>query len=429
MAGSRSKQDRLGKSVTEQTSKQKDWQTTYYGKTEDSRTDSGQTSRTYKDLSGLSPAALAMETYFMNHNTYTPTQAETAAKQAKDAKYNQIQNRKGYDFGRQGSLDQTLDALQNMGPFNYNFNEDAMYDMYRQQYEQQAKEAERNAAARAAALSGGYGSSYGASAAAQAGQQYMTQLNSMLPQFEQMALDRYNAENDRLSNLYSILNAEDEKGYGRWTDEDTRLRADLDYLNNDYLNTAQLDRQAFQDAFNNNLAGFQAEAALRGVDVNDVSEWSQTHNQSGGKDKVKSGSTTTTNSKTTETEKVNSSSYSSGSGGGGRNTGGSGGDESYSLLSDKEYKYYKDEAAKKLTGYSDAQAWSWLYARYKEGKISSVDMKDICNDLGIHFDDNDLGVDNYKGVTGKTPYRRKNNTVNGNRHYVYNPNSKKSKKK
>ncbi|MBR3635827.1 MAG: hypothetical protein IKN47_06475 [Lachnospiraceae bacterium] len=374
-------------SKTNQTQKnrQKEWQATQYGKYEDTSSNSGARIETYRDLSHLSPETLAYKRYMDEHSTYTPTQQENDAWQKNVAADAAVNSHKGYSYGLKGTLDNLMDQYLNRKAFNYNFNEDALYDMYKQQYEQQAKQAATNAAAQAAALSGGYGNSYGASAAAQASQQYMTELNNMLPQLQQMALDRYNTEGNDMLNKINMLNADDEKQYGRWSDDDNRLRADRDFYNSDYYNLANLGRSDWQNAVNNAYNMYNLGLQNEGRDVTEQNEWSNTHTQTGGKDKVTSGgwSIQNNNSSTKETTDQKSTQTNSGSGGSGGGKGGSTKGDGVPPLNKKDYKTIKDGVASLITSYSDVNAISRLISLYQDGKINADDMTKIQKELGL----------------------------------------------
>lgn len=107
-------------------------------------------------------------------------------------------------------------------PMQYNFSGDPLYQMYKDSALAGSQTASADAMARAAALTGGYGNSYAATVANQAAQQQMAGLNEKIPELEQLARARYDAETNRLMNNYSILSALENQEYTRKWDEDKR---------------------------------------------------------------------------------------------------------------------------------------------------------------------------------------------------------------
>ena len=69
---------------------------------------------------------------------------------------------------------------------------------------------------KAAALTGGYGSSYGQTAGQQVYNSYMNDLNSKIPELEQLAYQRYQQEGQDLYNLASLYQGLDNTDYTRW---------------------------------------------------------------------------------------------------------------------------------------------------------------------------------------------------------------------
>lgn len=127
-------------------------------------------------------------------------------------------------------LQDALGAVRDRPDFQYDFNSDPLYQMYRQQYTRLGEQAAANAAAESAALTGGFGNSYAASAAAQANQNYLNQLNGILPDLYDRAAARYDAEGDELWRLYNAYQDRDETDYDRYRDQYGDWEWYLDYL-------------------------------------------------------------------------------------------------------------------------------------------------------------------------------------------------------
>lgn len=115
-------------------------------------------------------------------------------------------------------IKERADKIANRDPFSYNFNEDPLYQNYKDQYMRQATLGQESAMANAAALSGGYGNSYAATAGNLAYQENMAHLNDVIPQLYQMAYDKYNTDlaNERADlEMYQNM---DNNDYGRYRD-------------------------------------------------------------------------------------------------------------------------------------------------------------------------------------------------------------------
>ena len=172
-------------------------------------------------------------------------------------------------------IKQRAEQIANRDPFSYNFNEDPLYQNYKDQYQRQATLGQESAMANAAALSGGYGSSYATTAGNLAYQENMAQLNNVIPQLYQMAYDKYNTDlaNQRADlEMYQNL---DNVDYGRYRDTvaDTQwgdqFRADrynegMNYAANEHqrgidntLNEKQLKEQIRSNKAGEKLANKQ----------------------------------------------------------------------------------------------------------------------------------------------------------------------------
>lgn len=172
-----------------------------------------------------------------------------------------------FQYLRQQDYDNAINAKLNQGKFSYDLNADALYQQYKENYISQGKQAMMDAMGQAAAMTGGYGNSYAATVGNQTYQGYLTNLNNMIPQLQQMALDRYNAESNRLSENLSVLQAdranalsEHELGYNK-------LIADRDYYANNADSIYNRDLSLYNSKFNANNdaywneynAGYKAE--------------------------------------------------------------------------------------------------------------------------------------------------------------------------
>ena len=122
-----------------------------------------------------------------------------------------------------------------------------MYQQMVDRYVQQGKQAMMDTMGQAAVLTGGYGNSYAQTAGQQTYQGYLQGANDMMPQFYQMALDRYQNEGDQLLNQYNLLANQEDRAYSRYNDQLNRYLAELDRLQGVYDSERDYDYSRFQN--------------------------------------------------------------------------------------------------------------------------------------------------------------------------------------
>ena len=184
------------------------------------------------------PAATPAPTY--GAGDYKPSDSVLAAEQLLQQ---QLANKPGaYQSAWSGLLNDTINKILNREKFSYDLNGDALYQQYKDKYIQQGQMAMMDTMGQAAAMTGGYGNSYAQSAGQQAYQGQLQNLNDIVPELYQLALDQYNNEGQNLLNQYSMLGAQEEQDYGRYRDqvgdyntelarltEDARYQGEQDY--------------------------------------------------------------------------------------------------------------------------------------------------------------------------------------------------------
>lgn len=89
-------------------------------------------------------------------------------------------------------------------PFKYDLQGDMLYRQYADQYSQLGRQAMMDTMGTAAGLTGGYGNSYANAVGNQAYQQYMGQLNAMVPDFYDRAYQRWQDQGNDLLNQYQL---------------------------------------------------------------------------------------------------------------------------------------------------------------------------------------------------------------------------------
>ena len=109
-----------------------------------------------------------------------------------------------------------LNQYENRDPFSYDFNNDPLYQQYRDQYTQQGQLAMMDAMGQAAALNGGYGSSYAQTVGQQTYNQQLGQLNEMMPELYQMAYDQYGREGQQMLDMFNMYLGLSEQDYSQY---------------------------------------------------------------------------------------------------------------------------------------------------------------------------------------------------------------------
>lgn len=199
-------------------------------------------------------------------NGYTPSQRVTDAQTYLD----QIKNSRPGDYqsSYSGQLESIYNKIINREPFKYDLNGDMLYKQYADQYTRNGQQAMMDTMGQAAALTGGYGSSYASTAGNQAYQQYLTQLNSVIPDLYDRAYQRWQNEGTQLENQYSLAKDRDATDYSRWQDKMSQWNTDVDRANSWYNTDYTNDYNQYTDALNywTNLAGNENTDYYKAID-------------------------------------------------------------------------------------------------------------------------------------------------------------------
>lgn len=147
----------------------------------------------------------------------------------------------------QGILDNLMNRILNREKFSYDLNGDALYQQYKDKYVQQGKLAMSDAIGQASAMTGGYGNSYAQSVGQQQYQASLDNLNDIVPQLYQMALDKYNMEGQDLYNQYGMVADKENLDYSRYRDTVSDWYTDLDYLTGRYDTERGFDYNKYID--------------------------------------------------------------------------------------------------------------------------------------------------------------------------------------
>ena len=173
-------------------------------------------------------------------NQYSQGYQQSASVQAAQNYLNGVLNQKPV---ADAQLSQLYDQVMNRDKFRYDMNGDALYQQYKDRYQNMGKQAMMDTMGNATALTGGYGSSYATTAGNQAYQQYLQQLNDIVPELYQQAYNRYNQEGADLMNRYNMA-------YGLHRDAVSDWEGERDFANSDYWNKYNADYADYQNQFN-----------------------------------------------------------------------------------------------------------------------------------------------------------------------------------
>lgn len=162
-----------------------------------------------------------------------------------------------YSSPYQAQLDNIYSKIVNRTPFKYSLNGDMLYQNAKEQYQQLGKQAMVDTIGQASALTGGYNNSYAQNVGNQAYQQYLLKLNEKIPEYYQLAMDRYNMEGDQLNNQYAMARDMEDQSYGRYRDTVSDYNNNLQMAYNIYGKERDNDYNQYADALNywQNLAG------------------------------------------------------------------------------------------------------------------------------------------------------------------------------
>lgn len=180
-----------------------------------------------------------------SYDDYKESDTVTQAQEALNA---QLAARPGaYQSQWQAQIDDILGRIMNREDFSYDVNGDALYQQYKDNYVQQGKMAMQDTMGQAAAMTGGYGNSYAATVGNQAYQEHLGELNDVVPELYQMALDKYTREGDELYKQYALLGDQESQDYGRYMDAYNQWLSERDYLSGRYDSERDYDYGKYVD--------------------------------------------------------------------------------------------------------------------------------------------------------------------------------------
>lgn len=197
-------------------------------------------SPTYSNGKGLTGVSAATQSKLNNYESGYKT--SDAVNQAYSYLQN-IQNNKPGTFSSQyeNQLNDVYNQIMNRDKFTYDLNADALYNQYKDSYMKLGQTAMQDTMGQAAALTGGYGNSYAATAGNQAYQNYLSQLNDIVPDLYAQALNQYNSEGNDLLNKYNLANQAYQNDYSMYRDKVSDYQNDYNNAYNAYINERDFD--------------------------------------------------------------------------------------------------------------------------------------------------------------------------------------------
>lgn len=147
---------------------------------------------------------------------YSPSGAVSQAK----AYLQQGQSRRpgAYQSRWDAELDSLYDQITNRKPFQYDLNQDALYQQYKEQYQRLGRTAMQDTMGQAASLTGGYGSTYAEQVGQQTYNAYLQSLNDIVPELYDRAYGRYQDEGQDLYNRYGLVSDRESMDYSKYRD-------------------------------------------------------------------------------------------------------------------------------------------------------------------------------------------------------------------
>lgn len=194
--------------------------------------------------------------------SYKKYEESDVVKRAQQALQDKESQKPGdYQSKWQGKMDDTMKAILDRKPFQYDVTRDALYNQYKDQYVRNGKLAMQDTMGQAAAMTGGYGNSYAQSVGQQAYQGYLTGLTDKIPELYQLALSKYQLDGDALKEQYALLGDREAQDYGRHQDAVAAWQADRNFLAGRYDQERTWDYGKFTDDRNYDYTLWQDNAA------------------------------------------------------------------------------------------------------------------------------------------------------------------------
>lgn len=253
----------------------------------------------------------------------------------------------------EGQMNDLYNKFVNREDFNFDVNENVMYQQLKDQYSALGKLAMQDTMGQAAGMTGGYGSSYSQTAGQQTYQNYMQQLQEQIPGLYEMELNRYNQEGEQMLNEYNLAKNLYDTEYGEHRDAKSDYYTDRDYFNSLYQDERAFDYGQYQD--NRNYWTNEYWNEKNAETTTDTSTWED--------------STSTTN-----TSSWSSSTSSGGGGGGGKTSGDDDKKTSGSTNAPLSTQYTQQVLQTAMGKSSKGEAEKYVQGLYASGNISEANL-------------------------------------------------------
>lgn len=178
-----------------------------------------------------------------------------------------------FNWKDQTKYDEYIKQWEERPDFSYNFNEDALYQQYKDQYMKQGKMAMMDTMGQASAMTGGYGNSYAQMVGQQAYNAQLENLNDVIPELYGMALDKYQMEGQDLLNTIGLLGNERDYELGLYKDDYAKRLEAYSIANDDYYNSANMYTTEQNNI--NSLAQQDWQNAMAIWEANNTNAWNQ----------------------------------------------------------------------------------------------------------------------------------------------------------
>lgn len=183
---------------------------------------------------GNNPAPITLKPSGYTAPSYSVAPYDPATNKAYQDAMNKLNqayaNNPTYTPSYDDEIQRLYNEIINRGKFNYDLLSDPLYQQYREQYVNQGNMAMMDAMGQAAALTGGYGSTYSQAVGQQQYNNYLNQLNQMVPEFYDRAFNYWQAQGQDLYNQYGLVADMRDTEYGRYRDEVSDYWNRVNYL-------------------------------------------------------------------------------------------------------------------------------------------------------------------------------------------------------
>ena len=150
-----------------------------------------------------------------------------------------------YHSQYEDDLEALYEAVMERPDFQYDYQSDPLYQSSKDQYLQAGQRAMLDTMGNASALTGGYGSSYASTAGSQAYQNYLGQMQNLLPSLYDRAYTRYTDAGKALSEKLSTVQKLENADYARYRDQVADYYDDLNFYYKQYKDLSDREYQQY----------------------------------------------------------------------------------------------------------------------------------------------------------------------------------------